>query len=191
MIRHTVTKSSFISVIGPTTKYSNKFMAFGWLKDPVFPVDDVLIPLAVSNYSGEVVNVDDSIRLELAKDGSDYRMQYNGSKSKKIQQHTGVRVNDGAWHFYGYQCSDGGYMRYYVDSIPLTAEDGFDSNGLLYSRARSTSARVGGGDVWSPYLYGPGQGVSVFHWRMKVNQNISDIWVQDLMHEDEQELPES
>lgn len=189
MVTTTVSKPAYITVEAPTVKYSNSFMAFGWLKDPIFAAGDMLIPMAVANPDGEVLDVEDSIYLELVKDGRDFRLRYKGSRSKRIRQTVKVAINDEAWHFFGYQCDEQGYMKYYVDGLYLPAEEGLDSNGVSYGRARSYSVRAGGGDVWSPYLYKAGQGTSVYHWRMRTSQNIPDGWVLELMQADLPTLP--
>ena len=176
-----VTKEAYIDVYQYSVKKSNQFTCVGWVNSPAIPDGDPLIFLAVSNLSGSVLNTDSAVRFEVVKDGTDYRLQFSGSLSKKIAQTIKISLNDTHWHFLGYVCTGEGAMHYYVDGIEVPSEDGVGDDGVLYSKAWSRSVRQGGGDVWSPYLYKAGQAVSVYRWRFGSNFQIHQGWLQQIM----------
>ena len=68
-----------------------------------------------------------------------------------------------------------------MDGLYVPPEDGVGPDGVLYSTAWSRSARVGGGDVWAPYLYTAGQAVSLYNWRMGIGFQIDQAWLKQLM----------
>jgi PKD repeat protein len=177
-----------LSVIQPEIKLSGMFSCIGWVRSLVVPDGDVLIPLTISDPYGNVIGVDSAIRIEILKDGSDYRLQYLGSQSQSINKTLKINVNDGNWHFLGYECDDNGNMTFYVDAMIVPAQDGLDSYGLPYSVAKSTTPRVGGGDVWLPYLYESGQVIYQYNWRFGKNFNLGQSWIQQLMIKDQQAL---
>jgi hypothetical protein len=176
-----ITKPAYIDVFQNSLKKSNQFTCLGWVNTPTIPDSDPLIFLAVSNLAGDVVGVDSSIKFELIRDGGDFRLQFSNSVSKKIALSTGIRIDDTAWHFIGYVCQGSGSMIFYVDGISVPPETGMGLEGVLYSTAWSRSGRLGGGSVWSPYLYKSGQAVSVYNWRFGANFQLHQKWIQELM----------
>lgn len=162
--------------------------ALSWIKKPNAESCDRLIILAVSDPYGNVINVDSSIKLELLKVGSDYRLVYFSSRSKLINKTLGININDGNWHFVSYECLPTGIMRYSIDGIEIPAETGTDINGNLYSKAYSTKLRVGGGFTWSPYLYKEGQSLYLYQVRFGTGFNLGLSWITQLMEIDKIEL---
>lgn len=178
-----------ITVRERTIKRSSKFTSLGWINEPSFDAsDDPLILLAVSDTEGDVDGSEGSIKMELVKEGRDYRLQFAHSKSKLVRKNTGVTLDDKSWHMLGYVCHGEGSMSYYVDGISLSPEDGTGDEGVLYSIAWSRAARTGGGYVWAPYLYKKSQAVSVYHWRFGTEVALHQEWIQRIMSEDLSEL---
>jgi len=175
------TKLAYIDVFQYSIKKSNQFTCLGWISNPVVPDTDPLVLLAVADLSGDVLNTDAAIRIELVQDGSDYRLQFSNSLSKKVLKSTGVNLNDNLWHFLGYVCTGDGIMLFYVDGIQVPAEDGLGVDGILNSIAWSRSGRQGGGNVWCPYLYKRAQTVSVYNWRFGAGFQINQGWIQEIM----------
>jgi hypothetical protein len=184
-------KVAYIDVFEYTIKKAFEFSCVGWIKKPNFASVNPLFLMAVSNLSGNVVGQDTSIKMELQKDGGDFRLAFSNAKSKKIGKTLGIFLDDDEWHFISYVCSGEGVMSFYVDGITLPSEDGVSQDGLLYSIAWSRSVRQGGGDVWCPCLYEPGQAVSVYNWRFGAGVQIHQLWINELMDRDLQDLVEN
>jgi len=175
------TKEAFIDVFQYSIKKSNQFTCIGWINQPQFPDDNPIVLLAVSDVAGNVTGVDSALRYEIVKDGVDYRLQFSGSKSKKINKTVGISLGDTNWHFLSYVCTGDGTMFYYVDGVSVPSEDGLSPDSVLYSIAWSRSARQGGGQVWVPYIYKKGQAVSIYNWRFASGIQIHQGWLQQLM----------
>ncbi len=79
-------------------------------------------------------------------------------------------------------------MSFYVDSIEIPPEEGLHPEGQPFSVAWSQEVRVGGGDVWCPYLYAQSQSVSLYNWRFTKNIQIHQQWIRELMAKDLQKL---
>lgn len=178
------TKNNFINVSPRSIKKGNKFSCIGWISDPVLDVNNSLILLAVADQSGVVLNNDASIKFEILKDGTDHRLRFMGSLSKPIAKTLQIRVEDKNWHFVAYLGSDNGQMSFCVDGLPLSPEDGVGPDGILYSTAYSRSSRLGGGDVWCPYLYVAGQSISLYGWRFGEGFTLDIGWLNQIMVRD-------
>lgn len=174
-------KLAYIDVFQYSIKKSSQFTCLGWINNPIVPDTDPLTLLAVADLSGDVLSTDAALRYELVQDGTDYRLQFSNSLSKKVLKSTGVNLNDNQWHFLGYVCAGDGTMLFYVDGIQVLAEDGLGVDGVLNSIAWSRSGRQGGGNVWCPYLYKRAQAVSVYNWRFGAGFQIHQGWMQELM----------
>lgn len=174
------TKYDFITVAPKTVKKSNKFTCIGWISTPLFSTDDPLVMLAVSDLSGDAES-DEALRWEIVKEGTDYRLQFSNSKTKLIAKTIGAKLDDGLWHFLAYVCYGEGQMKYYVDGIEIAPEDGVGTEGILYSLAWSRDVRMGGGNVWCPYIYKAGQALSVYNVRMAKDITLHQQWLQELM----------
>ena len=87
-----------------------------------------------------------------------------------------------------YESDANGNMTYSVDGIFLPTEDGTDQYGLPYSVAKSLSSRVGGGTVWSPFLYKTRQIIYMYNWRFGKNFNLGLKWIGELMNIDKNSL---
>jgi hypothetical protein len=175
------TKLAYIDVYQYSVKKSSQCTCLGWVNNPIIPDTDPLVLLAVADLSEDVQGTDAAIRYEIVKDGTDYRLQFSNSLSKKITKTIGINLTDGKWHFLGYVCTGNGVMMYYVDGVSLPVEDGVSDGGVLYATAWSRSGRQGGGAVWCPYLYKAGQSVAVYNWRFASNLQIHQGWIQELM----------
>ncbi len=168
-----------ITVSPPDIKRSGKFTCVGWVKDPLLDIVDSLIPLAISDTTGTVG--DRAVKIEIIKDSGDYRLKFCNSKTKLIGRNTGVFLNDKKWHFISYVCVGDGVMLYYADGISVPTEEQTGPEGIPYNTAWSRSVRLGGGDVWSPYLYKAGQSITVYNWRYQTGLVIHQQWLQELM----------
>ena len=177
-----------ISATQPEIKMSGKMTCLGWIRSLTVEDGDVLIPLAVADPYENVIGTDAAIRMEILREGLDYRLQYSNSKSKLIDKVLKININDGSWHFLGYECNENGEMGFYVDALALASEDGLDSYGLPFSTAKSTASRVGGGAVWAPYLYKRNQVIYQYNWRFGKDFNLGQEWIQKLMDKDKQIL---
>lgn len=168
----------------------NKFLCMGWVRKPSFSAsENPLYPFAISDIDYKVIDTEDSVRFAILKDGSDFRLEFMGSKTKVINKNIKVDLNDGNWHSLVYMCTtDSGQMRFLVDGIDIPAEDGYSLDGFKYDIAHGETSRPGGGNVWAPFLYEAGQGVQLFNWRFKVGLNISDEWLNSLLGEDKGRL---
>lgn len=183
-----LTLPSLINVLGRTIRRGNPLSCVGWIADPSFGSDSYLIPLAVSDPDGEIINTDKSMQFQIIKENRDYRLSFMNSKSKLINQVTKVNLSDTKWHFLAFLCAEEGLMSYMVDGIALPAEAGSGTEGMPFNRAWTYEPRLGGGNVWSPYLYGPGQAVSVYYWRMISGFTLSEITVKTLYERDRRSL---
>jgi hypothetical protein len=176
--------SKTISATEPQLKISGMFTCIGWIKSPQVDSGDVLIPLAVADTYGNVIDTDSSLRFEILRDILDYRLQYSGSKSKPINKNLKIKINDGNWHMLSYESDTIGNMSYSVDGLSLESEDNVDQYGLPYSVAKSFSNRVGGGKVWAPYLYKQSQIICMYNWRFGKGFNLGLKWINELMEID-------
>lgn len=170
-------------------KTSNKFITLGWVKNPIVDNGDFLLPLAIEDYWGNVNTSDKSIMYKIYRENNDYRLMYNNSKSKLINKELGVILNDEKWHLLGWICQDdNGSMKYFIDDYVLPSEDGLDESGLEFSIAYSYYVRLGGGNVWSPYLYKGGQSIQVYNWRFGLNFILDDNWIRELNEIDREKM---
>lgn len=180
-----LTKDAFINVLDRGIKTCTKFVGIGWVKNPLVAEDHVLYPMVVSDPYGDVLDTNASFKLEIKKEGTDYRLQYSGSKSKLIYKTLDINLDDDQWHFLSYVClDDDGHMIYYIDGEKLEAEDGIDDEGLEFSIARSKAVRLGGGNVYCPYLYETNTGINMYNWRVGIGFTIHQEWIKDLMNID-------
>lgn len=162
--------------------------ALVWIKDPSFIAGDNMILMAVSDPYGNVRNTDSSIKLEMLREGNDYRLLYFGAKSKLIEKTIGINLKDKKWHFLSYECTGDGWMRFSIDGVKIESETAIDSTGLSLGQARSTDVRPGGGDLWTPYLYKVGQGIHLYNLRFGINFNLGLSWIRQLMEIDKNYL---
>lgn len=175
------TNHVIVSATQPQVKKSGSMTCIGWVRAPFVQDGDVLIPLAVADVYGNVLNTDSSIRFEILKDGLDYRLQYAGSKSKLISRNLNIKLDDGNWHMLAFMSDADGNMTFLVDSIEIASEIGSDQYGLPYSVAKSLSNRAGGGKVWAPYIYKERQIIYLYNWRLGVGFNLTKDWIKSLM----------
>lgn len=175
-------QTDFINVVPTHIKRSTKFTCIGWISELNIPDDYPLVLFAVSDRTGVVIS-DDAIRLEIKKYKTfDYQLQFSNSISKPINQMTGIDLNDDQWHFISYICNGEGIMNYYVDGEEIYSQDSVGDEGIQYSIAWSRSSRLGGGNVWVPYLYRNWQNVNMYNWRYGNGINIHQAWIQELMN---------
>jgi hypothetical protein len=164
----------------PEVKISGKLSCIGWVKSIVVEDGDTLIPFAVSDPLGIVLNTDSALRFEILRNGRDYRLQYLGSKSKLIDKNLKIKLDDGAWHMLSYESDENGNMTFSVDGYAIGSEEGIDTYGLPYSVAKSLSSRVGGGSVWTPYIYKSKQIIYMYNWRFGSGFNLGLEWINKL-----------
>jgi len=182
------TNSLSLNIITPQVKISGMMTCIGWVKGPVVANGDVLIPLAVSDPEGNVLNTDSSLKFEIKRIGSDYILQYSGSKSKPIDKNLKIKIDDNNWHMLSFEADEDGNMSYSVDGVSLQPEDGLDTYGLPYSVAKSLTSRVGGGKVRAPYIYKTEQIVYLYNWRFGKDFNLGLKWINELMAIDKEFL---
>lgn len=184
-----ISKGAFINVLDRGDKTCTKFVGIGWVKKPLVAEDHVLYPMVVSDPYGDVLDTNASFKLEIKKEGNDYRLQYSGSKSKLIYKALDINLDDDQWHFLSYVClDDDGHMMYYIDAEKLESEDGLDDEGFEFSVARTKAVRIGGGNVYCPYLYETNTGISMYNWRVGIGFTIHQDWIRDLMNIDRSDL---
>jgi hypothetical protein len=180
MTEVSIVKSSYITVEPTHIKRANKCTCIGWISNIQIPDEYPLILLAVSDVPGLVLS-DQAIRFEIKTSGGyDYKLQFSNSESKPIQQYTGVDLNDKKWHMLSYVCYGEGEMHYYVDGIDCPCEDGVDESGMPYSVAWSRYSRLGGGNVWVPYLYRDWQTLIMHKWRYASGLILHQQWINEL-----------
>lgn len=179
-----VVKAGLINIGPPTAKRSTKFTCMGWIKDPVIPDSEPLTLLAVADYINNDFSSEQAIRVDLVKDGTDYRLQFANSKSKLVAKSTQIVLDDEEFHLLTYICDGDGRMRYYVDAVEVPAEVGYGDEGILYSIAWSRHTRLGGGDICVPCLDTAGQSVSLYNWRFGAGFTLHQAWIRELYLED-------
>jgi hypothetical protein len=184
----TIESKKTITVTGSEYYICRPITALVWIKDPGVLDGDNLILMAVADPYGNVLNTDSSIKLELLREGNDFRLVYFSSQSRLINKSLGIDFLDGDWHFLSYECIEDGFMRYSIDGISLPASPNVDDNGLTLSQARSTTVRPGGGSLWTPYLYKAGQSISLYQLRFGVGFNLGLPWIRELMEIDKKNL---
>lgn len=169
-------------------KYSNKFICIGWIRDPNFNDGDTMILFTISDVYGNVRESDLSFRLELVREGLDYRLQFSGSQSQLIDKNLGIDLNDGLPHLLGYECYGSGQMVYYVDGRILPNRSGVGSDGISYGLAHNREVDLGGGDLWIPYLWKKGQSLFMYNWRFGKDFTLGQSWIQRLRDIDKVKL---
>jgi hypothetical protein len=173
-------KSKYVTVEPTSIKKANKFTCMGWIYDIQIPDEYPVYLLTVSDSGGLVLS-DQAIRMEIKRSGDyDYKLQFSNSESKPIEQYTGISLDDKKWHLLTYVCLGDGEMRYYIDGIECPSEDGIDEVGLPYSVAWSRHHRLGGGNVWVPYLYRDWQAVTMYKWRYSTGLVLHQKWINEL-----------
>lgn len=184
------TKNDFVNVLSSPLKTSNKFIAMGWIKYPSTSDNGVLYPLVISDPYGRVLEDNAaSFKLAIKREGYDYRLQFSGSQSKLIKRSLSIDLRDNDWHFIAYACvNEEGLMKYYVDGIVLPSDTSLNSDGFSNNISRSEHVRLGGGDVYSPYLYQAGTAIALYNWRVGFNFCIHQEWIQDLINIDKENL---
>lgn len=181
--------SPAVRLEAPSVKYCSSFTCMGWIRDPVFgPSGNSLIPLAVSDVSGNVRDSAGALYFEVVKDADDYRLAFMGSKSVLIRGATDIDLTDGLWHMLAWVGDDTGSVTYYVDGISLSAQSGYGPDGVLWSRPHTTAVRAGDGNVWVPCLDEAGQSMTLFNWRYASDLVIHAAWVRELMELDKVSL---
>jgi PKD repeat protein len=171
-----------VRLIPPSVKYCSSFTCMGWVKDPIFGTSgSSLIPLAISDGSGDVRGSAEALYFEISQDTGDYRLAFKGSKSMLIRSATGINIADGLWHMFAWVADDAGYITYYVDGISFPAQSGLGPDGVLWSRPHTTVVRAGEGYVWVPCLDEAGQSMTLFNWRYASGLVIHAAWVSELM----------
>jgi len=170
-------------------KACTEFITIGWIKSPSYQNGDYVVPLAVEDNAGDVLESESSLKFMLLREDGDYKFVFNNSESQLINKSVGVDLEDNQWHFLRWVCVDNiGTMRYSVDDKIVPAREGIDSEGLEYSIAYNLAERIGGGDVWCPYVYEAGQSITLYNWRFALGVTLTDTWVKDLMDIDKEEL---
>lgn len=173
-------KSSYVVVEPTHIKKSTKFTCMGWINKLQIPDEYPLILLAVSAPDG-LVQTDQAIRFEIKRSGEfDYKLQFSNSQSMPIEQYTDVSLNDNKWHLLTYVCYGDGEMHYYVDGVECPSDTGAGDEGLPYSTAWSRYPRLGGGDVWVPYLYRDWQTLIMYKWRYSSGLVLHKDWINEL-----------
>ena len=173
-------KSNYVLVEPTNIKKSAKFTCMGWVYDVQIPDEYPLILLAVSDLDG-YVDSDQALRIELKKYGEyDYKFQFSNSESKPIEQYTGIDITDKQWHLLTYVCYGEGEMHYYIDGIECPSEVGASEEGVPYSVAWSRYHRLGGGNVWIPYLYRDWQVVTMYRWRYSSGLVLHQGWINEI-----------
>ena len=178
-----VSKSSFVSVRLPGIKRSSKFTCLGWIRRPIMADQGSLVLMAIADLD-DAVDSDRAFKIELMKDGPDYRLLFSNSISGRIANRTYIDLNDEEWHFLAYVCSGEGSMHYYVDGTAVSSKLGTGPTGVDYSVAWSRRGRLGGGPVWVPYITNAGQSVTSYNWRFANGLILHQGWIQELMNED-------
>jgi len=174
-------KSNYINVAPMHIKKSTPFTCIGWISNIQIPDEYPMVLLAVSDMSG-VVESDRAMRFEIKRyKDSDYKLQFSNSESKPIEQYTGVSLDDKKWHMISYVCTGEGQVHYYIDGIECPPEDGVNTDGMLYSIAWSRFPRLGGGNVWVPYLYRDWQEVMMYRWRYSSGLVLHQQWLNEIM----------
>lgn len=169
---------------------SNKFLCIGWVRKPLFSGTDPLYPLVITDPTHDI-NSTDTIKFGInpTDNGLDQKLTYMNSESSGIKDKLGIDIEDGEWHSLVYTCKDkNGTMEYYVDGLKLPEADGYSDAGYPLNIAYSETNRAGGGNIWAPYLYNPGQGVEMFNWRFKSGIHIDEQWLLKLLDRDKKEL---
>jgi len=178
------TEAPAVSLSSPSIKFCGAFTCLGWVRNPVYgSAGSSIIPLAVSDPSGDVRDSDEAIYFELEWDNTegDHRLAFKGSQSKPVRGRTGSSLDDGEWHMLCWVCDDTGTITQYVDGIECPPEAGVASDGVLLSKPHSFATRSGGGYVWVPYLDEAGQAIALFNWRYASGLVLHGDWVRELM----------
>lgn len=182
-----IIKYNYIKVQPKSIKKSTSFTCIGWICDLVVPDEYSFILLAVSDKYGEVES-DKAIRMELVKEKEDYRLQFSNSKSKLILRSIGISLDDKQWHFLSYVCEGNGEMHYYVDGTECPCEEGLSEENMPYDIAWSRYGRLGGGNVWVPYLYRDWQSVRLYRWRYASGLVLHKDWIREIYEEEKKFL---
>lgn len=173
-------KSNYIVVKPTSVKKATKFTCMGWIYNMQLPDEYPMYLLAVSDMYGSVES-DQALKVEIKRSGEfDYKLQFSNSVSKPIEQYTGVSLDDKKWHLLTYVCLGEGEMRYYVDGIECPSESGINEVGFPYSVAWSRIHRLGGGNVWVPYLYRDWQVVTMYRWRYASGLVLHQDWINEI-----------
>lgn len=173
----------------PSIKYCSSFTCIGWVRSPVVgATGKSIIPLAVSDISGNVRSSEAALYFEVVSEDGDWRLAFKGSKSKLIRFYTGVDLGDGLWHMLAWVCNEGGLVTHYVDGVVCPPESGYGDDGVAFSKPHTTAVRAGKGYVWVPCLDEAGQSVVLYNWRYSSGLVLHGDWVRELMAVDKAAL---
>ena len=75
-------------------------------------------------------------------------------------------------------------MKFYIDCVEIPGDDSLGDVGLPKYVAWSREHRLGGGDVWIPYLYRNGQEVNMYQWRYGNGVALYQQWLQEIMDQE-------
>lgn len=175
-----VVKSNYVVVEPNNIKKANKCTCMGWISGLHIPDEYPIYLLTVSDPNGDVES-DQAIKFGIKRyNDYDYKLQFSNSESKPIEQYTDISLNDNKWHLLTYVCYGEGEMHYYIDGIECPSEDGISSEGISYSVAWSRYGRLGGGNVWVPYLYRDWQSVIMYRWRYASGLVLHNGWINEI-----------
>lgn len=193
MTQVSLVKGGYINVAPELIKKSTKFTCMGWVYDLQIPDEYPIVLLAVSDLDGAVMS-SKAIRIEIKRSGDyDYCFQFSNSVSKPIEQYTNISLSDKKWHLLTFVCLGEGVMHYYIDGVECPAEDGVGEEGIPYSIAWSRVHRLGGGNVWVPYLYRDWQIVTMYRWRYSSGLVLHQDWINEIktLEQPPEPVPES
>jgi hypothetical protein len=180
-------KSNYVVVEPTNIKKSTKFTCMGWIYDLQIPDEYPLYLLAISDRDG-IVDSDQALKIGIMRSGDfDYKFTFSNSESKPIEQYTGISLDDKKWHLLTYVCTGDGVMHYYIDGVECPSKEGVGEVGVPYSVAWSRYPRLGGGDVWVPYLNRDWQVVTMYQWRYSSGLVLHQGWIQEI-YEKEMEI---
>jgi len=184
------TEGNLVSVLDRPEKTCNQFIAIGWVKNPSVSDGKIIYPIAVSDMYGNVLGDDvASFKIGIKREDEDYRLVYSGAQSLLINRSNRIDLADNKWHFLSYVCvNDEGLMKFYVDGIEVPSDTDTDDEGFTKNIARSKFVRIGGGDVYSPYLTQESSAISLYNWRVGFNFTIHQEWLKELMEIDKTNL---
>jgi PKD repeat protein len=171
-------------------KACSEFVTLGWIKSPLCANGEYLIPLAIGDINGKVVDSDRALKFMLKKENNDFRFVFNNSESQLIFKSVSINLQDDSWHSLGWVCVDSsGTMKFLVDGVEVPVRLGYNSStGLVYSKAYSSVGRVGGGEVWCPYLSNSGQRITLYNWRFAKGVSLDNNWIEELFKIDKLNL---
>lgn len=169
---------------------SNKFSFLAWVSSLRILRGTEIGLFVVSDLKGDPTS-SRALRVDVVSTGgsyADYYLRFSNSESRPILRSSGVDLTRSTWHLVGVVCGGDGNMSYYVDGMTIPPRVGSSIDNIPYSVAWSKEVRLGGGDVWVPYLSRVGDHIKLYKVRYGNGFSLTQDQVKDIYNREYEEI---